>query len=382
MSAATAAMFRSAGSASIMNTGQQLAVESASVTIDETWAPYVQATIQVTGDLDKLALVDPRNDITITVLIEHYYEDLDPVSVLSTRFTGATLAAVSAAFAGATLAAVSAPLHRPFAGEPPDVWSLIAEYVLVVRERSIDHLTGTATLTLASEEALLQDDAHIGTAPFNPPGDKLGDLVRYILSRIGRTLTFVSAPVNNNAVPEAMRPWKPGITAFEYIYGHVRAAGAMLWCDENRAWHLDAVRPVTDSPTYIVDAATNLIRPQDSISRDRDWYTAVVITYNWTDANGSHEQYDAAYLTAFPARVYTETRNSPYPGPGAAAAFLANLNRQGRVNELVVLANPVVRPGQLLLTRIPGIPDQFAYASAIAWNYPGDTMTITTKTPA
>jgi hypothetical protein len=177
-----------------------LDVVSAQVTMDESWAPYVQGslTIATPADPATLAQIDPRRGGRVRVLAEQRFGAADTLAVVSTdygvsyldklttRFYGQTAAEVSAAYpgpvstitttyqrqtlaawstryAGATLAVVSGDYGYPYNGfgvRP----STRLELDVGVRSRALDSPADEMVLTFATDEMLLQDGGWLGDA--------------------------------------------------------------------------------------------------------------------------------------------------------------------------------------------------------------------------
>lgn len=103
------------GGTLLVDGGYPLAPSRGSVTLDEGWAPFAQATIEMAiPDETTTELLDPREARRIELVLGAEYPQ----------------------------------------GERPDH---SRTFNLGLRDRSIDHETGTMTLSLASDEALLQD---------------------------------------------------------------------------------------------------------------------------------------------------------------------------------------------------------------------------------
>lgn len=304
---------------------------------DENWAPSVQAvvTCRLPEALAADAVaIDPRGDVKLELTIVQTYLD-------TTAYTRTML------------------LH--------------------LRSRKINHRDEQVIFMAASEEALLHDDAHIAVDPITPTGTKLTQIVSYVLSRMGRVLNDSNSVANDVPISPELVTWKPGVTAYDYLYPQVKKAGLLLWADERGQWHLRDRRVEVETETTIA-AQVNLTGGDDEISRDDGWYTAAVVTYRWNDAAGaSHERNDSHFTTAFPARVLTVTYDQPWPGAGVARSLIQGTLARGRVNTVTAIADASVRLAQRVNVILPGTAPQLASVSSVTWTYPNDEMTVTTR---
>jgi hypothetical protein len=321
-------------------------------TEDENWSPFVQAT--VTAPL-------PTETAALAACIA-----LDPTA----RPGSPAIDRVAELTITQTDTATGAKFTRPMR--------------LIIRSRAIDHGDSTITLELESAESLLQDDAWISPNVGVYPDTQLSTLLGKVLARRSMTLDFTNSTTNEIAVPEQLRPWKPGVTAFDYVFAMVRTSYAFLWANETGQWFFLDRRPKPlDNDVARVAVGENLIGGTDKISRDEGWFNSAVLTYRWNDSSGtSHEAYDTYYTTAVDtgnSKVYLETLEMPYPGPGRAQAIVTDLLKRYRENNVIAVTDfrPIV--GQLIDVVLPGTPVQRGEISAITWDLPADEMTIRTR---
>jgi hypothetical protein len=126
----------------------ELAVISGTITLDDAWTPYAQAQLTVyTPDQTFIDAIDPRENIRVTL------------TTSQTFLEGASA--------------------RP---------AVTRSFDLMLRERRIDAETGTMTLYLESDEALLRDWALVSLTPDRIYGVSVKDAVDYALATIGATL--------------------------------------------------------------------------------------------------------------------------------------------------------------------------------------------------
>jgi hypothetical protein len=172
----------------------------------------------------------------------------------------------------------------------------------------------------------------------------------------------------------------PGTLDWDYIAPLVQAGGLRLFCDEARKWRL------IDSSAYSVPgqinvaAGTNATSGRDTISRQQEaWYDAVVIEYRWTDSEGLPQVgYDSASNGG--TKLLKRIVERAYPGPGAAAAILAQYSGRGRTLDLAALTDLTATPGMSLVMTLPGTPAQTGVVSSVTWRWAAsgdsDTMQI------
>jgi hypothetical protein len=148
--------------------------------------------------------------------------------------------------------------------------------------------------------------------------------------------TSTRIPLVPELQPESLI-WRQGVSAWDFLMPLVTGAGYRLYCDYINRWYL--VDPTTRTVTGTVTAdAGNIVRITDTVDRnDSDTFaTGVVLKYMWTDAIGAERvAYDTAGTTS---KVhFVEYPDTPFPGPGAAAAMLAKRDGTGQVQSITML---------------------------------------------
>lgn len=141
--------------------GITLDVIAARVTLDDGWTPYIQAELTCwTPPEEDLELLDPREQLRVTL----------------------TLTKAQAAY------------------NPGQLVDQERELDLLLRGRQVDHETGTMTVTVESDEALLQDLALVATESEQVYGTSVKTAVAHVLERIGAELeaTTVDGSVESN----------------------------------------------------------------------------------------------------------------------------------------------------------------------------------------
>lgn len=398
---------------------QKIDIIDASITMDESWSPYVQASMTTVVDPDLLDQLDPRTGNRLHVYISQEYGDSDKLSSLTSTYGGQQIADITAVWGGHTVGELSEWYFVPFnpsgsnklsrlsslygGGSIADLttawttWYLyqISElyfrsypdgiynnyrrgFDLGIRARSIDVAGGTVSLELTTDEALLQDYALVSVNNFSPASLSLRNVIKEVLALIGGYLVdgATDATVDADAAL-----WAPGQEAWDYLISLVQAAGFRLYCDERRIWHL--VESTFTQPGLAELWSVGTIKAaDDNVSRDGDlWYDAVVVKYTWTDELGATiEAFDTASVEGF-SKVRLVEIESNYPGPGAAQGILDRGLARGRQLDVTTVSNYMVQPSMACDIYITGTPTENVYIKAVSWNYPGDEMTVTTRLP-
>lgn len=412
--------------AQIVQTGTALDVKSASIRMEETWSPFVQGTLVVAApDRATLASLDPRQGVRVRVTGTVRYGDSKPVSALSAQWAGLKVSDLTTAYQGKTVVDVSRPLFTPwnvirrgrpasdlsrrFAGKKVSAvtaayrgktaaaitadysgtWNLFGlltnrtrSFDLMLRARVVDYVAGTVELTLASDEAILQDVALIAAMSWTPATTSVRALVAIVLGYCG--LAALVAGTADGTVDEGAQEWKPGVKAWDYVSSAVQAAGLRLWCDERRQWHLDPGTVNNAAPTLTLAVAQNLVAASDTISLDEDgWADAVVVTYTWTDAAGVQQvRVDVATAPGVlvPRKVIAVERTDVvWPGTGAAASILGRAQGRGRQPAVRAVTDLAANPGNPVLVATPDGAIQTGYASSVEFAWPDAEMNVGTR---
>lgn len=165
---------------------------------------------------------------------------------------------------------------------------------------------------------------------------------------------------------------QPGDNYWEFLDSLIQAGGLRLFCDETGVWRLVDASSYTVPGVTFVSETQNAVEGSDTISLTASangvpiWATGVVIKYQWTVEGESFTQYDTAGTGV---NIATVTLERPYPGPGAAQAYLNRYEGRGRVQALTALTDLGATPGQQLTSTMPGTPLQTGVVSALTWVY-------------
>lgn len=347
-------------------------VDGGSLTLDESWSPYVQGSLTFTLDATTADAIDPRADARMLVRCSAQFGEPFTLAEI-TSGAGSTTAAWTADLAGAPLAAWTGEHGRPYNAFGMRA-SRARRFDLGVRDRVVDHQAGTITVQLASDEALLQDVALVATAPRSPASATVRAAVTLALSEIGAVL---EPGVDDGPVEPDAAAWQPGETGWDYVRPLVDSAGLRLFCDEQRRWHL--VQPLAPTGGALMLSPTNTMQLQDQIARDVGWYDAVVVVYRWRDSSGvDRTVYDVATTPGY-TKVRTVEIARPWPGNGAARAMLARSSGRGRVLAATGVSDYGAEPGQMLLISSPAAPLQTGLLARVTWDLAAREMQVRSR---
>ncbi len=364
--------------------GVELPVKSLTVTVDESWSPYVQVTECTVALTDPsiLDVLDPRKLARARLELRREFAAPFPNADLTDAVRRSTPptrnADLTAAWGGLTGAQITdrfTSAFNPTGMRAPQVRRMN----LAVQEARVNHRTAEVSVRLASDETLLQGHKLVQAGPYTNAGTSLRDLVQTVLARIGGRL----APGTWDAPLVAQgTEWLPGRSAWDYLAPHIEKAGGRLWCDEGRVWRLSDREPLAPGQlTLTTGEYGSLVDAEDTISRTEDdgWADAVVVTYRWTDAAGaSMTAYDVAG-DPLAQKVVSVERDTPFPGVGAAAALLKRAQGRGRVLALAAVSDYTAQPGQPTRVELPNTPTQTGLVSSVTWRLPAAQMSIRTR---
>lgn len=361
--------------AAFLNT-EPLLVERASVTLDESWAPYAQANLTISmPDIATVNALDPREDVRIQLILTQEYGLSEPLSTLTDLFGGDDIADMTTAWGGLFLYEVTTQFYTPFNSFGVRAGARRI-FDLTLRERRLNHADGTIDLSLSSDEGLLQDYALVATSSQTAASTAVRQTVSNVLALIGREL---EPGTQDGTFDSDAGIWEPGQSAWEYLQPLVQAPGLRLYCDEKRKWYL--VDDQAETPGSInLSYMGTMTQASDVISRDSlDWYDAVVCKYEYVDGSGNTIiEYDTASTTGF-SKVLTLTFDTAKPGAGQASRILQRAQGKGRVNDIRAMSDYTATPGMLATIAMPDTDSQIGNLSAITWSFPDDEMDVTTR---
>lgn len=360
-----------------------------SITLDENWSPYCQASITVPAESTAaIAALDPRGATKrVELTVTETFGRSSTVADLTTRYAGGNVALTTADLDAGPIAGYTASTWWHDFDEPGEPYRVPAVrlFNLGLRSRSINHGDATIDLQLASDEALLQDSFKT-TIGFSwiPYGFTLIQLVNHYLEQAGLSPAVLSdVEAAGNVVPRpelSVVTWSdhPTQSRWDLLARLVQFYDLRLWCDEARTWHLRRATPAI-AGTVALSAATNIVEAEDTIDRDENYFSGVTVHYTWNDGTQERHAWDIAYTGPNPVKAHVVEIAAPYPGPGAAARIFKTRRAMGHSIPVRALSDYRVEPGRTVTIDLPSTTLQTGPVSAVTWTYPDDEMTVRTR---
>lgn len=288
------------------------------------------------------------------------FETLQPIAHYTTLY-GGDLSAVTAAHGG-NVAFLTAVGRQPGGTYlPPDPQHIEAR--LRVRNISSKSRDGLHDIDLVGEDIALHDYRRMSDTVYVSPHTTLRALTQYVIDVVGGTLA-----TGPDLTITAGAEWAPGQTAWDFLYPVAEANGWSLWADEEGTYRLEP--PALNLSPFELDREQNLIEWNLDENPIED---SVVVEYT----GGTVKEYDI-YSPAGAARTRIETRETAYPGPGAAEEIALRAATRARTATAVATSLYELRPLDRINCTPPG-STVTATVSAVEWNYPAATMQITLR---
>lgn len=390
--------------------GDEINPISVSVTADETWAPYIQASIVVPSNFITDD-IDPRTGTRLKLRLQQDFGDLIYNYEITADFTG-DVSNITAAYGG-DVSEITRAYTKPWNIFEPalpistvtvayggdvsnitaaglmEVWrmsdflhaegtfnpapSTIFESDLGVRSIAYDYVSKEATIQLSSDEALTQDVHGYGD-DIMVEYDNARSLINEVLSFIGASLEPGTANYTYDP-PYALQKYEFNVssTAWDFIETITQAAGLKLYCDEQRRWYL--VDPVAISGDLELKDDDNITAFTKEISRDGLWYNQAIIVYN-TISDGVI--YDSYYELGSGEikTLYLLKENIEFPGFGAAQSIVQRAVTRGEIYSIEAIANFDARPRQTLTVDITDESVKSGVIQSVTWSLPSARMSI------
>lgn len=360
--------------ATVQSAGQiiPVSVKRARVTMDDSWAPYIQGELVCSIETDEatLDLIDPRDDVRLAIVLDERVGESGTLGDLTTDPAWGT-GTLGTLFVSGTLGDITDTYFEPW-NDGADTGSRLALDV-GVRGRQLDHMAKEMTLTFASDEALLQDWALLATVSETPGSTSVKTAALYALGKIGATLDASS--VDGTVDDAGALTWFPGTTGWDYVEALAQTANLRLWCDEQRVWRLDPRDTPLGDPTVL----NEFTEAGERIDRDGQWFDGVVVTYEWTDdSDVRRTRRDIAGGSAA-SRIRHVLYRTPYPGKGAAKRMLDRGTRRGRILDLEAVSRYTVTPNGPLTAYPPDTAVQTGIVQAVEFTFPENRMRVTSR---
>jgi hypothetical protein len=391
--------------------GEEVEPISVSVTADETWAPYIQASVVVPSNLITQD-IDPRQGTRLKLRLQQDFGDLVYVYEITADYTG-DVSAITAAFGG-NIDLITKEYTEPWnifeAGLPIStvttayapvtplkltnanlsaVWlmtkflqdegsfnpasSTIFQGDLGVRSINYDYVSKEATIELSSDEALTQDVHGYGDDVMMEYPDARS-LINEVLSIISASLEFGEA--NYFYVGQyQLQKYEFNLpnTAWDFIETITQAAGLKLYCDEQRQWYL--IEPTAVSGDLVLNDNDNITAFTKEISRDKLWYNQVVVQYETISDGVIWDNY-YEFGTGPIRTLFERKSNIEFPGMGAAQSIAQRTLTRGETYTIEAIANFDARPRQTLTVDITGEPIKTGVVQSITWSLPSARMSV------
>lgn len=311
------------------------------VVFDEEWAPHIQATLTCrVPDQATLDALDPRIGVRVQLGAGYTYPDgVDDTHQLAD---------------------------------------------LGLRSREVNRPENTMTLTLASDEALIQDNIQVGASWWG--ATTYPALISTLITgRIPGAAVNVTGfgPLPNTQPVD----WSGGDDTWPLLVDLADQIGAWVRHDGAGVWQVTP-RPVLasqSSTTLEVGQVGTVVSARTELSRADGWGNVVLVRL-------ADNAIASAVLTDGPLGVDTVPRKvkvvdrttvayNVNTSDAVAAAILARVVTRGRSITLDAVAAYWLRPGHTVLVRLPDGPPERALVARVEFTLSAGTMTVTTRQP-
>lgn len=387
---------------------------SATVTVDENWAPYCQATVTV-PTISVPSWLDPRNATYLGLRLQQDFGDLIYCYEVTADYSG-DVSSITAAFTPVKVASISRKYTKPwnifeealplstvtaaYAPVTPlkltnanlqTVWrmsdflhssgtfnpapSTVFDGYLMLRSVVKDYISGETTLELSSHEAILQDSIGYTTSAIFT-SNSLRSIINYVLqSNIGFFVTLEPGAADFTYSTPYGLIIAPNQTAWDVVNALVAGANLVLYCDEAGKWYLDYATATTGD-LYLKDD-DNITTLSSRIDRNsRSFFDYAIVEYRNTATGVS--TYDSFGVSGFDVSkdAYFLRENITYPGAGAAQALVWRGVTRGELFEVEAISNYDARPRQNMTIDVTDEPVKTAIIQSISWSLPSARMSI------
>ena len=384
---------------------------SCTVTVDETWAPYVQATVVIPSNVAPEWL-DPRFPIFLGLHLQQDFGDLIYNYEVTADF-GGDVSSITAVYGGdvsditraytkpwnifepalpisAVTAAYGGDVSNLTAADLMEVWrmsdflhasgtfnpepSTVFDGYLMLRTVTKDYISKETTLELTSHEAILQDS--IGF-----PSDliftytSLREIINYVLAdTIGIFTQLQPGAADYTYSPAYGFNWRPEKTAWDILNELVTSAGLVLYCDEKGDWFLDFPGVVTGALELKDD--DNITTLTSTIDRNSEsFFDYAVVEYRNPTSIPVYRNFG---ISGFPISKdrYFLYENLEYPGGNPAQELVYRGATRGEKYEVEAISNYDARPRQNMTIDVTDEPTKTAIIQSITWSLPSARMSV------
>jgi hypothetical protein len=347
---------------------------SCSVTLDETFSPYVQATVVLPTGFVPEGL-DPRNATFLGLRLQQDFGNILYVYEITADFAG-VVSAITAAYGGSVSAitAAYATSWNVFEDYSPPAPSTLFDGYLMLRSIEKNYLNGETTLELSSHEAILIDSISYPARPAVNYSN-LRSLINDVLAETISVFTQLQ-PGAANYTYGSLYPfvWQPNQTAWDVLDALVKAADLVLYCDEKGDWYLDyAAATIGELVLKDTDNITTLSSRIDRNSSNFFDYAVV----EFEQPNGT-KTFDSFGVSGFDISkdAYFKIEGVNDPGGNAAQSLVWRAVTRGEIYNVEAVNNYDARPRQSLTIEVTGDPDKTAVIQSLTFNLPSARMSI------
>lgn len=384
---------------------------SVDVTVDETFSPYVTATVVVPTSLLPFN-PDPRYAQFYQVKLQQDFGDLIYNYELTADYSG-DVSNLTAAFLG-DVSDVTRAYSKPWnifetalplstvttayggdvsnltAADLMEVWrmsdflhsagtfnpapSTIFDGYLMLRKATKDYVSGETTLELTSHEAILLDSIGYPSDLFFS-FTSLRSIINFVLAdTIGALTQLQPGTADYTYSPAYTFAWLPNQTAWDILNALVTAANLVLYCDETGDWYLQEALS-TSGDLYLKDD-DNITTLSSTIDRNSpNFFDYAVVEYR---NEGSVPSYKNFGVSGFPISkdAYFLRENIEDPGGNPAQAMVWRAVTRGEIYQVEAINNFDARPRQTMTIDVTGEPVKTAIVQSITWSLPSARMSV------
>ena len=384
---------------------------SCTVTVDETFSPYVSATVVIPTSFAPEWL-DPRQAQFLQLRLQQDFGDLLYVREVTADF-GGDVSAITAAYGG-DVSAITRAYTRPWnifeqglplstltaayggdvsnmtAADLVEIWkisdflhtegtfnpapSTIFEGYLMLRSVQKDYITKETTLELTSHEAILLDSIGIDLSVIGNY-TSIRQIVNYVLQNtISFFTTLEPGTADFTYSPAYAFVWPPEKTAWDILYDLVTSAGLVLYCDEAGKWYLE--NPTSVSGELNLKDDDNITTLSSRIDRNsRNFFDYAMVEYRNEGIAPVFVNFGISGFDISKDRYFL-IENVKYPGGNPAQELVYRGVTRGEIYEVEAISNYDARPRQVMNIDVTGEPNKTAVIQSITWSLPSARMSV------
>lgn len=356
------------------------------ITLDDSWAPYVQGSLTVVTPADP-TILDPRElpEITVT-LTQRFGDGIQFTSDLTTLFGGGTTASITALWGGLLTSALTALIG---AWNSSQIAATSVEInAHIVRAGHSDD--GTTQLEIASGEHLPQQlRSSLRLAPTN------GSIAEWAVVTIRDVFPYMIDGILvvgevDAVIPEASLAGIFGVPPATWqqdewssMQGFATEADLRLWCGTDGIYRLTP-RWEAVPGTLVLD---DVISASETIDRNDDsWADGVIVEYEPNPDLPDMGVLSAAITSATKVAVVKLNIVTPfdgvYAGSGAAAAIRDRMIERGRSLEVTHVNRFNAAPNMAVTIDQPALgwlPASTGVVDAVTFDLETKRMRVTVR---